>query len=162
MGKTPNEVLIFLPYWDVKNTTLEDKTGFIMSSLFEEHYCMEICGRVYSFKDYGLSEKSPKEFKREIIRRDLPKGVIGIDNTASLLITYKRQKKILINPIVTLNYLNWVTPETIRDTYAFFSADHEKDYEMYSRVYSNAAFYPMQETLSIGELTAIIKDITEF
>ncbi len=60
---------------------------------------------------------------------------------------------------VTLNDLNWVTPETIRDTYAFFSASYEKDYEMYSRVYKNAAFYPAQKTLYIGELCPLIEGI---
>ncbi len=60
---------------------------------------------------------------------------------------------------VTLNDLNWVTPETIRDTYAFFSGDYEKDYEMYSRVYKNAAFYPAQKTLYIGELSSLIEGI---
>lgn len=156
-----NDVIIFLPYWDIKNPTFEDQSGFIMSSLFEEHECMEIGGKVFSFNDYGPSKKSPKEFIREAIKRERPKWVIGIENTATILITYKRQKKILINPIVTLNDLNWVTSETIRDTYAFFSADYEKDYEMYSRVYRNASFYPLQKTLSIGELSMIIKDIIE-
>ncbi len=60
---------------------------------------------------------------------------------------------------VTLNELNWVTPETIRDTYAFFSAAYEKDYEMYSRVYKNVAFYPAQKALSIGELSPLIEGI---
>ncbi len=60
---------------------------------------------------------------------------------------------------VTLNDLNWVTPETIRDTYAFFSADFEKDYEMYSRVYKNAAFYPAQKTLYTCELSPLIEGI---
>ncbi len=73
--------------------------------------------------------------------------------------TRNRQKKILINPTVTLNDLNWVTPETIRDTYAFFSANYEKDYEMYSRVYKNAAFYPAQKILYIGELSPLIEGI---
>ncbi len=60
---------------------------------------------------------------------------------------------------VTLNDLNWVTPETIRDTYAFFSADYEKDYEMYSRIYKNVAFYPVQKALCIGELCPLIEGI---
>ena len=65
----------------------------------------------------------------------------------------------IYNPTVTLNDLNWVTPETIRDTYAFFSADYEKDYEMYSRVYRNVAFFPAQKSLFIGNLTSAIKGI---
>ncbi len=83
----------------------------------------------------------------------------GIINTATLLLPYHRQRKMLVNPTVILNDLNWVTPETIRDTYAFFSGDYEKDYEMYSRVYKNAAFYPAQKTLYIGELSSLIEGI---
>ncbi len=125
--------------------------------MFEEDECLEIGDRVYSSNDYY--HKEPKDFIKEVIRNLHPQWVIGIENTASILIAYKRQKKILINPTVTLNDLNWVTPETIRDTYAFFSSRFEKDYEMYSRVYKNVAFYPAQKALHIYDLSNIIKGI---
>lgn len=157
MDKKKSDIIFFLPYWDKKNPTLEDQTGFMLSEMFEESECLEIGDKVYSSNDYY--KKDPKEFIREIIRKQRPQWVIGVENTATILISYKRQKKILINPTVTLNDLNWVTPETIRDTYAFFSAEHEKDYEMYSRVYKNVAFYPAQKTLYIGDLSAVIKGI---
>ena len=157
MGKKTTDIIFFLPYWDRKNPTLEDQTSFMLSEMFEEDECLKIGDKVYSSNDYY--QKEPKEFIREVIRKDRPQWVIGIENTATILISYKRQKKILINPIVTLNDLNWVTPETIRDTYAFFSADYEKDYEVYSKVYKNVAFFPTQKTLFIGDLSTVIKGI---
>ena len=159
MDKKATDIIFFLQYWDKKNPTLEDQTGFMLSEMFEEDECLKIGDKVYSNTDYYNSKKEPKEFIREVIRKDRPKWVIGIENTATILISFKRQKKILINPTVTLNDLNWVTPETIRDTYAFFSADYEKDYEVYSKVYKNVAFFPTQKTLLIGDLSTVIKGI---
>ena len=52
-----------------------------------------------------------------------------------------------------------VTPENIRDTYAIFSADYEADYEMYSRVYRNVAFYPAQRILFISDIKDAIETI---
>lgn len=150
-------IMFFLPYWDVKNPTLEDQTGFMLSEMFEEDECMKIGDKVYSSNDFY--QKDPKEFIREVIRKQHPEWVIGVENTATILMSFKRQKKILINPTVTLNDLNWVTPETIRDTYAFFSANYEKDYEMYSKVYRNVAFFPAQKSLFIGNLASAIKGI---
>ena len=157
MNKKTTGIIIFLPYWDKKNPTLEDQTGFMLSEMIEEDECLKIGDKVYLSNDFY--KKDPKEFIREAIRKDRPKWVIGIENTATILISYKRQKKILINPTVTLNDLNWVTLETIRDTYAFFSADYEADYEMYSKVYRNVAFFPTEKTLSIGDLSTAIKGI---
>lgn len=157
MDKKQSDIIFFLPYWDIKNPTLEDQTSFMMGEMFEVDECMKIGDKVFSSKDYYMKE--PKEFIREVIRKDRPKWVIGIENTATILISYKRQKKILINPTVTLNDLNWVTPETIRDTYAFFSADYEADYEMYSRVYKNVAFYPSERILFIGDIKTAIEAI---
>ena len=150
-------IIFFLPYWDVRNPSLEDQTGFIISEMFEEDECLKISDKVYSSNDFY--NKDPKKFMKEVIRKEHPEWVIGIGNTATILMAYKRQKKIVINPTVTLDDLNWVTPETIRDTYAFFSADHEKDYEMYSRVYCNVAFFPTKKSLFIGDLTSAINGI---
>ncbi|MDE6551767.1 MAG: hypothetical protein K2K98_02225 [Muribaculaceae bacterium] len=150
-------IISFLPYWDVRNPSLEDQTGFIISEMFEEDECLKIGDKVYSSNDFH--KKDPKEFIREVIRKERPEWVIGIGNIATILMEYKRQKKIVINPTVTLDDLNWVTPEMIRDTYAFFSADHEKDYEMYSRVYRNVGFFPAKKSLFIGDLTSAIKGI---
>ena len=155
MDKKTTDIIFFLQYWDKKNPTLEDPTSFMLSEMFEEDECLKIGDKVYSSHDFY--QKEPKEFIREVIRKERPKWVIGIEKTATILISYKRQKKILINPTVTLNDLNWVT--TIRDTYAFFSADYEKDYEVYSKVYKNVAFFPTQKTLFIGDLSAAIKGI---
>ena len=159
MDKRTHDVMFFLPYWDIENPTSDDQTGFILSEVCELTECWAIGGETYSSKEYHDSKQQPEEFIKEVIRKRHPRWVIGIENTATILLSLRRQKKILVNPTVTLNDLNWVTQETIRDTYAFFSADHEEDYEMYSRVYQNAAFYPLQKTLTVGELSPIITEI---
>ena len=95
MDHKTNGIISFLPYWDVKNPTLEDQTGFTISEMFEEDECLKIGDKVYSSNDFY--KKDHKEFIREVIRKEHPEWVIGIGNTATILMSYKRQKKIVIN-----------------------------------------------------------------
>lgn len=158
MEKKETDVLIFLDYWDNDNPTPDVQMGFMFAQMDNEDEGADI-GVVYSNSD--IYPENPKEFiKREIARHN-PKWVIGLENSATHLLPYHRRKKILINPTVTINDLNWVTPETIRDTYAFFSANYEKDYEMYSRVYKNVAFYPAEKILFISHIKSAIEAIIE-
>lgn len=153
---TPPQAIFFLPYWDNENPTTDDQNGFMLSEMVAEDECLELGGEVYSNSDYRMM---PKEFIKDVIVKERPKWVVGVENTATLLLSFHRQRKILVNPTVTLNDLNWVTADTIDNTYAFFSADFEKDYEVYSKVYRNVAFYPLQKTLHIGDISALIKEI---
>lgn len=156
MDKKQSDILIFLDYWDNDNPTSDAQMGFMFAQMDNEEESEDI-GEVYS-NDF-FYRKNPKEAIKEEIAKHRPKWVIGIENTATLLLPYHRQKKILINPTVTVDDLNWVTSETIRDTYAFFSANYEKDYEVYSKVYKNVAFYPMQKILFISDIKAAIEAI---
>ncbi len=156
MDKKQSDILIFLDYWDNDNPTSDAQIGFIFAQLDNEKESENI-GEVYSNEFFY--KKNPQEAIKEEITKHCPKWVIGLENSATLLLPYYRQKKILINPTVTLDDLNWVTPENIRDTYAFFSADYEADYEMYSRVYRNVAFYPAQRILFISDIKDAIETI---
>ena len=156
MDKKQSDILIFLDYWDNDNPTSDAQMGFMFAQMDNESEASEF-GEVYS-NDF-FYQKNPKEAIKEEIAKRHPKWVIGLENSATLLLPYHRQKKILINPNVTVDDLNWVTSETIRDTYAFFSADYEKDYEVYSKVYKNVAFYPMQKILFISDIKAAIEAI---
>ena len=156
MDKKQSDILIFLDYWDNDNPTSDAQIGFIFAQLDNEKESENI-GEVYSNEFFY--KKNPQEAIKEEITKHCPKWVIGLENSATLLLPYYRQKKILINPTVTLDDLNWVTPENIRDTYAFFSADYEADYEMYSRVYKNVAFYPSERILFIGDIKTVIEAI---
>lgn len=156
MDKKQSDILIFLDYWDNDNPTSDAQMGFMFAQMDNESEASEF-GEVYS-NDF-FYQKNPKEAIKEEIAKHRPKWVIGLENSATLLLPYHRQKKILINPTVTVDDLNWVTSETIRDTYAFFSADYEKDYEVYSKVYKNVAFYPMQKILFISDIKAAIEAI---
>lgn len=159
MDKDRPGIVFFLPYWDKENSTRDDQLGFMMGQMADDDACEEIGGIAYGNSQYFYSDKSPKDFIKNILAKQRPRWAVGVENAATLLLPCHRQRKILVNPTVTLNDLNWVTPETIRDTWAFFSADYEKDYEMCQRVYKNVAFYPAQPRLSIGDLSAMIKAI---
>lgn len=156
MDKKQSDILIFLDYWDNDNPTSDAQMGFMFAQMDNEEESEDI-GEVYS-NDF-FYQKNPKEAIKKEIAKHRPKWVIGLENSATLLLPYHRQKKILINPTVTVDDLNWVTSETIRDTYAFFSANYEKDYEVYSKVYKNVAFYPMQKILFISDIKAAIEAI---
>ncbi len=156
MDKKQSDILIFLDYWDNDNPTSDAQIGFIFAQLDNEKESENI-GEVYSNEFFY--KKNPQEAIKEEITKHCPKWVIGLENSATLLLPYYRQKKILINPTVTLDDLNWVTPENIRDTYACVSAEYEADYEMYSRVYRNVAFYPAQRILFISDIKDAIETI---
>ena len=156
MDKKQSDILIFLDYWDNDNPTSDAQMGFMFAQMDNEEESEDI-GEVYS-NDF-FYQKNPQEAIKEEIAKHHPKWVIGLENSATLLLPYHRQKKILINPTVTVDDLNWVTSETIRDTYAFFSANYEKDYEVYSKVYKNVAFYPMQKILFISDIKVAIEAI---
>lgn len=156
MDKSNSDTLIFLDYWDNDNPSSDAQMGFIFAQMDNEEECGDL-GEVYS-NDF-FYKKNPKDAIKEEISKHCPEWVIGLENSATLLLPYHRQKKILINPTVTVDDLNWVTPETIRDTYAFFSAKYEKDYEMYSRVYRNVAFYPANRVLFISDVKAPVEAI---
>lgn len=156
MDKKQSDILIFLDYWDNDNPTSDAQMGFMFAQMDNESEASEF-GEVYS-NDF-FYQKNPKEAIKEKIAKHHPKWVIGLENSATLLLPYHRQKKILINPTVMVDDLNWVTSETIRDTYAFFSTNYEKDYEVYSKVYKNVAFYPMQKILFISDIKSAIEAI---
>lgn len=156
MDNKQSDILIFLDYWDNDNPTSDAQMGFMFAQMDNESEASEF-GEVYS-NDF-FYQKNPKEAIKEEIAKHHPKWVIGLENSATLLLPYHRQKKILINPTVTVDDLNWVTAETIRDTYAFFSANYEKDYEVYSKVYRNVAFYPTQKILFISDIKSAIEAI---
>lgn len=156
MDKKNTDILIFLNYWDNPNPTSDTQMGFMLSEMDNETECEDL-GEVYT--NHFFYGKNQKEAIKEEIKKHRPKWIIGLENTATILLSIHRQKKILINPTVTVNDLNWVTEEDINDTYAFFSADYEKDYEVYSKVYRNVAFYPQKKILFIGDIKSIITEI---
>lgn len=150
------DILIFLNYWDNPKPTSDDQLGFMLAEMDNESEAEEI-GEVYN--NNFLYGKNKEEAIKTEIRKHKPTWVIGLENSATIILHLHRQKKILINPKVTTNDLNWVTEQDINDTYAFFSSDYESDYETYSKVYRNVAFFPMMKTLFISDIKAHIKAI---
>lgn len=150
------DILIFLNYWDNPKPTSDDQMGFMLAEMDNESEAEEF-GEV--FNNHFFTGKDKKEAIKNEIRNHKPTWIIGLENSATILLRVHRKKKILINPTVTINDLNWVTEQDINDTYAFFSADHESDYETYSKVYRNVAFFPMKKTLFISDIKSTINAI---
>lgn len=91
------------------------------------------------FVKYG---KSQKETIKELIRKYKPQWVIGLGNSATLLLPYHYQRKILVNPKVGYDDLNLIPPFAVENTYGFFSSNNKESYELFKRVYPNAVFIP--------------------
>lgn len=156
MDTKDNEILIFLDYWDNDNPTRSAQMGFMFAQWDNEEEAQEI-GTVYS--NVFFYQKNPTEAVKEEIDRLHPQWVIGLENSATLIMPYRKLKRILINPTISETDLAGVSAETITNTYAFFSSAYEADYERYSKVYQNAAYYPGSRLLAIGELIPLIKAI---
>lgn len=94
------------------------------------------------FVDYG---KSQKETIKELIGKYKPQWVIGLGNSATLLLPYHYQRKILINPKIGYDDLNLIPPFAVGNTYGFFSSNNKESYELFKRVYPNAVFIPFNK-----------------
>lgn len=151
-----SDVLIFLDYWDNANPTSEAQMGFMFLQMDNEMDAADL-GSVYTNESFY--QKDPREVILTAIDKHHPRWVIGLENSATLLLEYRRQKKMLINPHVTEADLQEVSPEAIENTYAFFSSACEVDYERYCKVYQNVAYYPASRILTIGELLPVIETI---
>ncbi|MFR5757810.1 MAG: hypothetical protein ACLUE2_05095 [Bacteroides cellulosilyticus] len=46
-------------------------------------------------------------------------------------------------------------------TYGFFDKDHEKDYELFQKVYPNSAWYGDTKSLRLCDIEAVVKGILE-
>lgn len=69
--------------------------------------------------------------------------------------------KILVNPTVTYNDLNNVSEFDRQYTFGFFDKDFEKDYELFQKVYPNAAWYGDTKELRLFMIEAVVKGILE-
>ena len=108
-----------------------------------------------------LYDKNLDIYIPEIVNTEKPEWVIALDNSATVALKLKRQKKILINPKVTFDDLNNV-PEFARQyTYGFFDQNHEEDYNRFQSVYPNSAWYFNLKDMSLFDIKDIAKGIMD-
>lgn len=148
-----NEVIIFLEKFDVKRNTSDRQMGFILTEMEDEEAGAEF-GVVYGNRDFF--QKDQRKVMSDIIQSNRPKWVIGLYNSASILLKKRNQRKILINPQIVYNDLNNVSDFDRQYTYGFFDKDFEKDYELFQKVYSNAVWYGGTNGLRLSDIKGVI------
>lgn len=152
------DILIFLDYWDNDSPTRDAQLGFQFAQLDNEADASEL-GEVYT-NDF-FYQKNPAEAVRQEIEQRHPRWVIGLENSATLLMPYRNLKRILINPTISEADLEGITAETIANTYAFFSSAYQADYERYSTAYQNVAYYPATRILFVDDVLPAIQAIID-
>ena len=156
--KKPKRTLIFLRKFNIKNPTLDEQNAFMMTEIMDEVECKDL-GTF--FTNEVLYDKNLETFIPETIKIVNPEWVIAVDDSATIALKLKRQKKILINPKVSFDDLNNV-PEFARQyTYGFFDQNHEEDYNKFQSVYPNSAWYLNLKDMSLFDIKYIAKGIIE-
>lgn len=152
------KTLIFLRQFNIKNPTLDNQNAFMMAEIMDEVEC-EGLGKFYT--NHILFDKNLNEFIPETVKAEKPEWVIALEDSATVALKLKRQKKILINPKVIFDDLNNV-PEFAREyTYGFFDQNHEEDYNRFQSVYPNSAWYINLKDMSLFDIKDIAKGIIE-
>lgn len=142
----------------MKHATRDSQLAYLEMEVMEEHVGSKF-GKVYGQRQYFGNDQ--QKVIREIIKADHPQWVIGLYDSATIILKIRFQRKILVNPAITFNDLNNVTEFDRRNTYAFFDADHEADYERFQKVYPNSAWYPNIARLSLSDIEPEVKTILE-
>ncbi len=152
------KTLIFLQPFTLKNPTLDQQTEFMMRKNVNEVECADL-GKVYTNDDlYG---KDITEFITQRVKELKPELVIAEGECATVALKMKHQKKVLLNPKVSLDDLNNVPELTRQQTYGFFDDRHEQDYERFLSVYPHAAWFPHDDNLALFTIKETIQEIIE-
>ena len=148
--------LIFLRKFDLINASMDDKNGFMMAEIASEVECGNL-GTIYTNEvlyDHDLAKFIPEE-----VAKLRPTWVIAVGNSATVAQRLKRQRKILINPVVEFDDLNNISEFDRSYTYGFFDRTHEKDYERFQTVYPNSAWYGTSESIYLFTIKDIVRNI---
>lgn len=152
------KVLIFPAPFLIKSPTADQQNEYMISML-KDKMAMEGIG---DFIEVNALNKSYycKEV-RKIIADQKPDWVIASGESATACISLHRQKKILVNPVVTFDDLNNVSEYARLHTYGFFGAlpQQQKSYEMFQTVYPNVAWYINAPNLILIDIKDIIYGI---
>lgn len=152
------KTLIFLKPFTLKNPTSDQQNEFMLREDVNMVECADL-GCVYNNDD--LHGKDISEFITRKVEEHRPEWVVAEGECATVVLKMKRQKKILLNPKVSIEDLNNVAEHTRQNTYGFFDDCHEQDYERFQSVYPNAAWFPQDDNLMLFTIKEIVQEIIE-
>ena len=153
-----NKTLIFLKPFAIKNPTPDEQNDFMMREIVNEVECRDL-GEIYS--NEILHGKNLVEFIEKEVTRLRPEWVVAEGACATVALSLKHQKKILLNPKVSFDDLNNVPEHTRQNTFGFFDDRHEQDYERFQSVYPHSAWFPQDDYLTMFTIKEVVQSIIE-
>ena len=151
-----NKTLVFLKPFSIKNPTLDEQNDFMMTEVFVEAECADL-GTFYN--NEMLYGKDLGKFIPHEVKKHNPEWIIAVGQSATVALGIRNQKKVLLNPKVDYEHLNNVSEFDQENTYGLFDEYHEQDYEKFQSVFSNAAWFPMDDNLNLFTIKGIVTDI---
>lgn len=152
------KTLIFLKPFAIKNPTPDEQNEFMMREVVNEVECRDL-GEIYN--NEILHGKNLAEFIGEEVDRLRPEWVVAEGACATVALSLKRPKKILLNPKVTFDDLNNVPEHARQNTFGFFDDRHEQDYERFQSVYPHSAWFPQDDDLTLFTIKEVVQSIIE-
>lgn len=152
-------VAIFINDYDRTIPTLEDYTDFIRNSA-ECNDIGDLYGGYWEERSW-FKDKPIETIIKTVLKSKLYDWLIGSYNSATVLLSYKGYKRILINPTVNENDLKNVSEFDKENTYGFFDNEHEADYELFQSVYTHSLGFMWMDGLQISNVKEIIREILE-
>lgn len=152
------KTLIFLKTFNIKNPTLYEQNDFMMREVVTEVECRDL-GKIYN--NDALHGKDLVKFIPEAVARERPDWIVAEGQCATVALSLKRQKKVLLNPKVTFDDLNNIPEHTRQNTFGFFDDRHEQDYERFQSVYPHAAWFPQDDDLTLFTIKEAVESIIE-
>lgn len=148
------KTLIFLKPFTLKNPTLDQQDEFISRESVNMVECADI-GKIYNNDD--LHGKDISEFITKKVEEFSPDGM-DYCRRRMCNHSFKNEvsEKVLLNPKVSIEDLNYVTDHICQNTYGFFDDRHEQDYEHFQSVYPHAAWFPDDANLTLFTIKEIV------
>lgn len=153
-----SKTLIFLKPFTIKNPTLDEQNAFMMRETVNEVECSDM-GIIYN--NNQLYGKNLFEFIMQEVKCLRPEWIVAEGQCATVALTLKNQRKILLNPKVSFDALNDVPENTRQNTFGFFDDRHQQDYERFLTVYPHAAWFPQDDNLALFTIKEAIQSMIE-
>lgn len=151
-----SKTLIFLKPFSIKNPTLDEQNDFITTEIVNEVECAGL-GKIYN--NEMLHGKDLATFISEQVKENKPQWIVAIGQCATVALSIRNQKKVVLNPKVNLDHLNNVSEFDRENTYGFFDDSHEQDYERFQSVYPHAAWFMQLDNLDLFTIKEMVEEI---
>lgn len=152
------KTLIFLKPFTIKNPTLDEQNSYMMREIVNEVECTDL-GKFYT--NEHMHGKDIADFISQAIAEHHPEWIVAVGECATAALKLKNQKKVLINPKVAFDDLNSIYEHTRQNTFGFFDDRHEQDYERFQTVYPHAAWFPLDDDLTLFTIKEAVQSIIE-